>query len=518
MPVIVHYSSEKLIILGLKDSTPRCINRRTKVDVVCKCGVAGLVTMNSVLLTFDRSARGWSCRQCQSKLSAATQKGTRIGADNHFFGKHHSAETKDLISSANSDAWEQKTDSYKKEVGQRLRVGFIEKFGVNAPVDVATIRQRQAESNQKHWDENHDTRINKVKETNISKYGHEWAAQSEETQNKTVNTNLERFGVERPAQSDVIKNKMAATFQERFGGNPMCDDEVRLKHIQSMANRPSTSADENEIADFIRSLGHEVVKTYIGGNDPKEIDIHAIGTKFFLEFNGCFYHSDYFPKITPSYHLRKTQQCQKQFGAHLIHIFDHEWKLKRDQVKSFLKAKLSNDFQKLRASKGEIREIARIEANAFLDKIHLQGGTHRSFLHLGLYFGDQLTSVMSFSQPHRQNMDRRPHLARFATLPGIKVHGGLSKLSQHAHTIIGEFVTFIHYRLSDGAAYVNAGYAIDKMIRPDYFYYNIKTSAVVSKQSRKGKNIGGTEAAISRAEGLYKVHDCGKIKMVFAGG
>jgi hypothetical protein len=116
-------------------------------------------------------------------------------------------------------------------------------------------------------------------------------------------------------------------------------------------------------------------------------------------------------------------------------------------------------------------------------------------------------------------MDSRPHLSRYAIEPGVKVFGGLSKLSKAAFQKIGEFITFVHYRLSNGSAYKKAGYLFEKFIRPDYFYFSTKASKIISKQSRKKNAVPTpedmTESEFARTQGLYRVYDCGKMKFVF---
>jgi hypothetical protein len=502
--------------MGIKSTEPRAIATAERVEVACACGAAGAVMFGSVLNTYRKHGRGWSCRACQGKRSSDTQRGKRSGADNHFFGQKHSDQTKAQIGDKNRASWAGKSSGTKKEVGERLRLGRISRFGTEASMHVEEIRKKAVAAMTESWQANHDARLEKVKQTNIERYGHEWATLNDEVQQKTIATNLTRYGTERPAQSDEIKQRVVQSFAERYGGNPMHSAEIREKHLNALMNRDSTSAPEREIAAFVESLGFKAVKIHIGGNEPKEIDIHAVGTKFFLEHNGAFYHSDYFPTITPSYHLNKTKQCAKQFGAHLIHIWDYEWENKRPQVHAFLEAKLSKTFQKVRASACEVEEITRDEANRFLDRIHLQGGTHRSFLSLGLKHNGALVAVASFSRPHRQTMDSRPHLSRFAIKPGIRVYGGLSRLSREAFGRIGEFVTFVHFRLSNGSAYRKSGYIFEKFIRPDYMYFDIRNKTMVSKQARKKKAPSSeTERELARAEGLYRVYDCGKIKFAF---
>ena len=58
---------------------------------------------------------------------------------------------------------------------------------------------------------------NKIKSTNLEKYGVERAAQSKEIKKKTEQINLEKYGTTYAAQSEYVKNKIRQTNLERYG-------------------------------------------------------------------------------------------------------------------------------------------------------------------------------------------------------------------------------------------------------------------------------------------------------------
>ena len=65
--------------------------------------------------------------------------------------------------------------------------------------------------------QNDDVVQNKIKITNLEKYGVEHAAQSEEIKKKTEQINLEKYGTTYAAQSEYVKNKIRQTNLERYG-------------------------------------------------------------------------------------------------------------------------------------------------------------------------------------------------------------------------------------------------------------------------------------------------------------
>ena len=65
--------------------------------------------------------------------------------------------------------------------------------------------------------QNDDIVQNKIKITNLEKYGVEHAAQSEEIKKKAEQVNLEKYGTIYAAQSEYVKNKIRQTNLERYG-------------------------------------------------------------------------------------------------------------------------------------------------------------------------------------------------------------------------------------------------------------------------------------------------------------
>jgi hypothetical protein len=116
-------------------------------------------------------------------------------------------------------------------------------------------------------------------------------------------------------------------------------------------------------------------------------------------------------------------------------------------------------------------------------------------------------------------MSTTPHLSRYAIRPGYRIHGGLSKMSRYAYSQIGEFVTFVHFRLSDGRSYEKAGYLKLARTKPDYWYWDINANKTVTKQARKKGSVQTpsdmTEREHAENDGLTRIWDCGKIKLLY---
>ena len=355
--------------------------------------------------------------------------------------------------------------------------------------------------------------------TNLERYGSRSPMQSQKIVNKVRSTMMERYGYEHALQITEFKHKMEQTNLERYGDvSAIRNSSIREKAYKTIITNQSQSKGEAELRDWIASsFGITAPKSYCGGANPCEIDIHIPERGVSIEYNGDYWHSE---KYTPNnYHLQKTQLVREQKNTQLIHIFESEWKNNPERVKAFLSGKLSKGIP-IRASKCEIHKVPLKEMREFCE-YHLQGPPHASIINLGLYYNDELLAIATVSKPHRQNMGSEYHLSRFITKPGFRVHGGLSKLSQEIHKRFGKFITYVHLRLSDGKSYEKAGYALIGTSPPDYWYFDSKTGAAVSKQSRMKKKVntpeGMTESEHAKLDGLYRIWDCGKLKFLYNG-
>ena len=88
-----------------------------------------------------------------------------------------------------------------------------------------------------------------MKQTNLDRYGVEYASQSDEVKEKVKQTNIKKYGVEYPSQSGEIKEKMKQTNLDRYGvENPSQSSDIKKKKVQTCignygVENPSQSED-----------------------------------------------------------------------------------------------------------------------------------------------------------------------------------------------------------------------------------------------------------------------------------
>lgn len=282
--------------------------------------------------------------------------------------------------------------------------------------------------------------------------------------------------------------------------------------ICRVCNPIRTSKGEKEIAELLSKYTAVETsnRTILGG---LEIDIYLPQLNLGIEYNGEYWHSE--DKKGRNYHLDKTNLAESK-GIRLVHIFEHEWLNKQEIVKSRLLGMLQQNY-KLGARLCTIRELTFSDVRSFLNENHLQGAGSSSSINLGLYHKDILVAVMTFSKP-RFNSNYDYELIRYASLTGINIQGGASKLLKYfTNNYKGSIISYSDKRWSQGNLYKTIGFEFSHSSDPDYFY--AKNNSILSRyqcQKHRLKVLFPsiyrdelTETDIMTSAGYYKVYGCG---------
>lgn len=271
----------------------------------------------------------------------------------------------------------------------------------------------------------------------------------------------------------------------------------------------STSKGEQELLNFIK----KEYKGYVVTNDRtilegKELDIVLPDRGLTIEYNGIYWHSS--SRVDKFYHLNKTKKVES-IEYQLIHVFEDEWLLKKDIVKSRLRSLLGTTT-KIYARSCLVKEIG--FPKEFLEINHIQGCGTPSRINLGLYYAEELVAVMTFGIP-RFTPGYSYELIRFCSLLDVTVVGGASKLLKYfRNNYIGSIVTYADRRWSTGKLYETLGFSYSHSSEPNYRYYKGLTSISRYKCQKHLLVANGASSAMSESEimesrGYLKVFDCG---------
>ena len=275
---------------------------------------------------------------------------------------------------------------------------------------------------------------------------------------------------------------------------------------------------EEEIANFIIDLvGAEnvMLNTKQVLNSKRELDIFIPNYNLAVEFNGLFWHNEL--NKPNNYHLDKTNECKTQ-GIHLFHIFEDEWKYKKNIVMSMIKNKLNLTENKIYARQCVVKEVDFQIAKTFLESNHLQGNCSGA-IRIGLYHKNELLSLMVFGKTRHfvgNNKDGY-ELLRFCNKINTNVVGGASKLfkffiKKHNPT---EIISYADKRWSTGGVYDKLNFTLYNESKPSYYYiigekrvyrYNLRKNILIKKfNCPKDK----TEREFCREQKWYRIYDCG---------
>ena len=301
--------------------------------------------------------------------------------------------------------------------------------------------------------------------------------------------------------------------------------EIYKKAFENYCRKDYTSVPEREIQEFLQSIGVDIRMKNRNVIELTEIDMYSSEHKIAIEFDGLYYHSEFGGKKMKDYHLSKTKKCAEK-GVRLIHIFEDEWKQKREIVKNRLTHIFGKNPEKVYARKCEIKEISVREKSDFLEKYHIQG-PDKSKINVGLFHNDELVSVMTFSNlraalGHTDRNSDHYELSRLCSK--INVIGGASKMIKYFIKKYSpkKIISYADKRWSssvDHTVYTKLGFNYIGDTAPNYWYlknYRDRYHRFNFTKARILKEMGG-DPNLTEIENMIKMRydriwDCGSLK------
>jgi len=300
-----------------------------------------------------------------------------------------------------------------------------------------------------------------------------------------------------------------------------------IENICTICNPVSKNASikEIELREFIESLNIVFIENDRKILNGKEIDIYLPDYKLGIEFNGLYWHSSL--KISNDAHLNKTENCETR-GIQLLHLFENEWKNKKNIIKSIIRSKLNIIDTKLFARKCEIREIDDNQlVRNFLETNHLQGFVG-SNVKIGLFYDNELVSLMTFgkkriSMGNKTVIDGEYEMLRFCNKLNTQVVGGASRLLKY---FINNYkpksiLTFADRRYSNGNLYKQLGFEHIGNTKPNYWYFRSHEYILHYRFKfrkdvliKEGYDSTKTELEIMSERGYSRIYDCGNMKFL----
>ena len=434
----------------------------------------------------------------------------------------------------------------------KIKITNNEKYGGNAPACSNNVKEKIRTTTQKNYGvDNVFKNIEFIEGKTFEKHGVEHISKLDSTKEKIKNTNLNKYGTSTPLTLIKVRQlgyeKKFNSFVKKYENLTLVDytantisfkcdvcdnnydiDRSLLNYRHSIDINPCTlcspvgvarSLKEGQICEFLDELSVDYIRndrSIIGG---LEIDIYLPKYNIGIEFNGLYWHSDYFKPI--EYHVNKSNICNEN-GVKLIQVFEDEWDYKKDIVKSRIKNQLGFTDNKIFARNCEIRYVSTKIKTEFLNKNHIQGAVG-SKINIGLYHNNNLVSLMTFGKKRKVLGNTTSkfgefELLRFCNLLDHAVIGGASKLLKkfiNDHKPL-EIISYADRRWSDGNLYRKLDFNLIKNTPPNYFYvigkkrehrFKFRKDILV----RMGYDSNLTEYEIMKLRGINRIYDCGNL-------
>jgi len=267
------------------------------------------------------------------------------------------------------------------------------------------------------------------------------------------------------------------------------------------------SKSQQEIDDFIVSLGFTTSPCNRSIISPQEIDVFVPEKNFGIEFNGLYWHDE--NNKTRSYHDDKSQAAMKA-GVNLMHVFGDEWDNKRPIIKSMISAKLGVSQLNLGARKCKIIELDKKIKKTFFEQNHIDGDANNSSHAYGLIFNDELIAALSIRKPQQgKKYEGCYEVARFAQRLNTHVTGGLSRLTKHViKQIDAPLMTYVDVRMgSSSTSWEKAGWTKigESTIR---FWWTDKKKRFDRGKFKADKKNGLTERQVAELNNVSRIYGC----------
>ena len=189
-----------------------------------------------------------------------------------------------------------------------------------------------------------------------------------------------------------------------------------------------------------------------------------------------------------------------------------------------LKNKLGLTENKIMARKCEIKELDTKQAKEFCENNHIQGYVGSS-VKLGLFYGDEVVSVMTFGRL-RKSMnstgdDNEYEMLRFCNKLNTNVIGGANKLFKYfiKNYNPNKIISYSNKRYSNGELYEKLGFKYIHDSQPNYYYiigkqrkhkFNFRKDKLI----KEGFDPNKSEHQIMMEREIPRIYDCGTITYI----
>ena len=376
--------------------------------------------------------------------------------------------------------------SKSKEIQDKKKDIFLKKYGVDNPMKSEEVKS-------------------KFRDNYNAKYGVDNPFQLDVVKDKIKETNRENLGVDYPTQCQEVRDKVRDTFMERYG----------VPYTFMLSKEWLDTNDSKPNRDFAELLDNNNIRYEREFRCGKYSYDFKVGNTL-IEINPTATHNTRFSPygdkyVKDRYYHRDKSKLAKENGYNVVHVFD--WDDKNKIIN------LLRDRDIVYARKCDVSLVDSVECNQYLMTYHLQGKCNNQTIRLGLYYNNQLVSLMTFGVA-RYNKKYEYELLRYCA--SHNVVGGAEKLFKYFvdNYKPNSIVSYCDTSKFSGKVYDMLGFKIDTVNAPSCHWYSVKENKHITDnllrmqgydrlfKENHGKGTSNEELILAR--GYLPVYDCGQ--------
>ena len=476
---------------------------------------------------------------------------------------------------------------------EKAKKTVFEEHGVDNTMKIDSVKKKSKKTKKERYNDDTYNNREKAKKTIKENYGVEHHLQTEESLKKMRDTNKKLYGIEYTVNTEKCNKNLKKVNNEIYGVDYFFSSEIHskrqykykienLKKIleisniefdlntykeirtikigggyehtyykvkckkcgnifeTTLKNEPivcrkcypvnTSSKIQREFRDFLDDIDIPFFENNRKLIKPLEVDFYIPDFNITFEINGNYWHSELHGLKNRKYHINKTELCNNK-NIKLIHIFEDEWLFKKEIVKSRIKNILNLCNKKIYARKCKIKKIDSKIKTSFLLENHLQGNSVDN-IRLGLFYNDEIVSVMTFSKRRmalgaRESKDGEYELVRFCSKINTNVIGGFQKLLSYfvKNYNSKKIITYADCRWSginhEETVYFKRNFKFIHRTPPSFFYIHKKDFLIRKHRFSLNKNkllklysadSKKTGWQIAQDNGYDRIWDCGTLK------
>lgn len=297
----------------------------------------------------------------------------------------------------------------------------------------------------------------------------------------------------------------------------VCKKEQNKSLIQALSDRcdycsPMGSKAQRELYAYALSIDPNSKTNDRTLIPPQEIDVTLHSHQIGLEFNGLYFHSEIFK--SKWYHDDKSLDANAA-GWRLFHVWEDEWRDKKEIVKSMIKHRCNLNKAVTSARNCKIVKISARDRSSFFNANHIDGDAKAS-ISWGLLDPkrNKIIAAISIRKPMHKKWKSSLEIARFCTIINESVPGSVGKLlnvaEQYSKNLgYDSIITYVDGRFGSmfTAGYEKTGY---KMINqtPPRFWWTDGRQRIDRFKVRADKDSGLSEKQVADSLGVVKIWGC----------